>query len=297
VGEAGAQGHGGALRAAALVLGLLLAPAAARAQDAPGTAAKEKANEKAKEKETEKKSFLSGEVSLAVQTAALYRAERLTSDRTAVFVPSLSLTLGDLVTVWAEGSWDAHTQAITRKRGNHLLVEEKRYSEKSFGLSIAKDTQLAELSLDASVTQLADGAGTPKAGALSVVLHAPLAPALEVTRDIGGPGNWYFAPGLRPKVKLTDDLRVELAGALGYYSNATLQTRFFGGDGSGASSTYSGFSDATASATVVFEPGSFVLKAKALYATFLSEEVRQRVGQIGQPKSTLVGQLALGYSF
>jgi hypothetical protein len=240
--------------------------------------------------------FLSGEVSLGAASAAVYRGERLTRDPTLLAVPSLSLTIGGLVTLWGEGTWDTHTETITRKRGNHLLIEEKRYAEKSVGVSIEKDTEVATLSLDASVTQLSEGAGTPRAGSLSIVLHAPLSPALEVTRDIGGPGNWYLEPGLKPKVVFSDALRAELEATAGYYAHATLQSRFFGGETTDATK-YSGFSDAKVSAALVYEPGAFRVQAKALYARFLSEDVRLRVGQVGQPKGTLLGSLTVVWGF
>jgi len=239
--------------------------------------------------------FLGVQAAFAAQSGAVWRGERLTDVPTLVLSPALSVTFADLVTLWGEASWDTHTQTILRRHGNRLVPEVHRYTEKSVGISISKNTKLAELSLDASATQLADGAGTPKAATLGFVSHLPLSPGLEVTRDIGAPRNWYFAPKLAPKARLADDLSLQLLASIGYYAGATLQSRFFGGDLE--TGRYSGASDATASAKLVFEPGALTVSLKVLYTTFLSEEVRRRVGQIGQPKSTALLQLGLSYDF
>jgi hypothetical protein len=240
--------------------------------------------------------LLAGTVTMSVQSGALWRGERLTDVPTAVLLPSVALKIADLVSVWGEIAYDTHTQTILRRRGNRLVPETHRYREQDVGISISKDTKIAEVSLDASLTHLAEGAGNPAAATLGFVSHAPLSPGLEVTRDLGASDNWYFAPKLEPKVTLAEGLDLEMRASVGWYAGASLQTRFFGGE-TAATTRYSGISDASASARLAFSPGAFTVAVKGIWATFLSEEVRRRVGQIGQPRSTLLGQLSLSVDF
>jgi hypothetical protein len=240
--------------------------------------------------------FLTGTAALSIQSAAVWRGELVTRNPTPLLSPSLSVTFGGLVTLWGEATYDARTDTKTVRHGNRLLTEETRYTEKTFGVSLSHDTKLAELSLDASLTELSEGTGNPVAASLGITFHAPLSPGIEVARDLNGPGNWYLAPHLEPRVVLSDAFRLDLRGSIGYYVDAELQSRFFFVS-EAPNPRYSGFSDATATATLTYEPGAVHLALKALYTTFLSKEVRLRVGQEGQPSGTFLGQLTLAYDF
>jgi hypothetical protein len=290
---------------APLLLSSTLFTSAAGAQEAPQV--DPPANAAPQQQETP---FLTGAVTLGAGSAQVYRGERLTKEGTATLSPNLALTLGSLVTVWAGGTFDTQSQTGTRTIGNRTETESSRYSQSDFGVTIAKDTKVALLSLGGAYTHLSSGSEDPISGTLSALFHIPLSPALAVTRDGGSTTGWYVSPSVSQSVPLSKAVRVDLGARAGYYLDSSIRSRAivfsdgFTGEGRrpGAQQTangesYSGWSDASATASLSYSPGAFSATLGGSYSTFLADRPKEILGADGQSNGTLTGFLALAYSF
>lgn len=254
--------------------------------------------------------FLTGNVTLSLASGQVYRGERLTKEGSPTLGANVSLTFGGLVTAFASGSYDTQTQTATRRDGTQVQLEERRFSQKTFGLSIAKDTKVANLSLTGSYVQLDQGSDNPKSGTLASVFHVPLSPGISFTREFGSSTGWYLAPSLSPTIPLSETWRIDIVANAGYYLDADVQSRavsfsqgFVPDRNPGAvpapapADSYSGWSDANASATLVYAGPHFSATLGGTYTTFLSDEPQRRLRAEGESKGTFTASLSIGYSF
>lgn len=252
--------------------------------------------------------FLTGSVGLGVSSGQTYRGERLTEEGTATLTPSLSVTFGGLVTVSASPTFDTQEQTATRRVGGKVQSETKKFSQQVFGLTLEKDTKVADLSLTGTYTRLPESDDNSQAGGLSAVFHVPASPGLSITREGGSTVGWFFAPSLNPSFKLGEKWRVQLVASASYSYGSTIESRavrFSSGfvPERGTTGTqeqadsYSGWSDANASATIVYTTGALSISLGGAYSTILDGEVQRRLGEEDQPKGTFTGTLSLGYSF